>query len=331
MPIPFLLGGIALLAAGYGAKKGVDALDAMDTAKSLIKESQRLERNARNTLNNKIKKCQASVNKLGELKLSIMEKEMTDFVDAYGRLRNVNLTELENEDLLDFAPQDEHFKALQQTVLQAKDVATGAGAGLAGGLAAAAGAYGAVGVLGTASTGAAISGLSGVAATNATLAWLGGGSLATGGLGVAGGTLVLGGLVAAPAIMIGGVILNNKAEKALADAKTFQKKAERCKAEYENKGSYYQAVGTRAEQICLCLFKLIALFDGQLKEMKETVNSVGTDWRTYFPENKDVVIQTAILAKGIRELLDVPLIYEDGRLTEESELALEKAEGLLEE
>ena len=46
-------------------------------------------------------------------------------------------------------------------------------------------------VLGTASTGTAISALSGVAATNAALAWLGGGSIAAGGAGVAGGHLVL--------------------------------------------------------------------------------------------------------------------------------------------
>lgn len=47
-------------------------------------------------------------------------------------------------------------------------------------------------VLGTASTGTAISALSGVAATNAALAWLGGGTLAAGGAGMAGGSLILG-------------------------------------------------------------------------------------------------------------------------------------------
>ena len=45
-----------------------------------------------------------------------------------------------------------------------------------------------------ASTGTSIASLSGAAATNATLAFFGGGSLAAGGLGMAGGTAVLGGL-----------------------------------------------------------------------------------------------------------------------------------------
>ena len=57
-----------------------------------------------------------------------------------------------------------------------------------------------VATVGTASTGTAISSLSGVAATNATLAWLGGGTLAAGGLGMAGGAIVLG------AICIGGAV-----------------------------------------------------------------------------------------------------------------------------
>ena len=57
-----------------------------------------------------------------------------------------------------------------------------------------------VGTFGTASTGAAIGGLSGAAATGATAAWFGGGSLATGGLGVAAAPFVLSGI----GIVVGG-------------------------------------------------------------------------------------------------------------------------------
>lgn len=56
------------------------------------------------------------------------------------------------------------------------------------------GATGLVSTLGTASTGTAINTLYGVANHNATLAWLGGGSKAVGGAGMAGGSIVLGGL-----------------------------------------------------------------------------------------------------------------------------------------
>ena len=87
----------------------------------------------------------------------------------------------------------------------AASLATGSIAGAAGGALTALGAYSAAATFATASTGTAISTLSGAAASNATLAFFGGGSLATGGLGMAGGTAVLGGLVAGTALLVMGV------------------------------------------------------------------------------------------------------------------------------
>lgn len=55
-----------------------------------------------------------------------------------------------------------------------------------------AGTYATVGAVGTASTGTALSTLHGAVATKATMAAIGGGSLATGGLGIVGGACVLG-------------------------------------------------------------------------------------------------------------------------------------------
>lgn len=73
-------------------------------------------------------------------------------------------------------------------------------AGTAVGAAVAAGTFSLVGAFGTASTGVAISSLSGAAATTSTLAALGGGSLASGGLGMLGGVCALGGIAAAVGI-----------------------------------------------------------------------------------------------------------------------------------
>lgn len=70
-------------------------------------------------------------------------------------------------------------------------------AGTAVGAAGAAGTFTLVGAFGTTSAGVAISSLSGAAATTSTLAALGGGSLASGGLGMLGGVCALGGIAAA--------------------------------------------------------------------------------------------------------------------------------------
>ena len=81
-------------------------------------------------------------------------------------------------------------------------VAAGA-AGVLVGIGAPATAWTLVGTLGTASTGTAIGGLSGAAATGATAAWFGGGSVATGGLGVAAAPFVLSGI----GVVAGGGVL----------------------------------------------------------------------------------------------------------------------------
>lgn len=77
----------------------------------------------------------------------------------------------------------------------ARKAASGTGAGFAAATAVATmaptGALWVATTFGTASTGTAISTLSGAAASNAALAWLGGGTLAAGGSGVAGGTALL--------------------------------------------------------------------------------------------------------------------------------------------
>lgn len=42
MPLPFILGGLAIAAAGYGVKKGLDAKNANDEAKDLFKKAEEL-------------------------------------------------------------------------------------------------------------------------------------------------------------------------------------------------------------------------------------------------------------------------------------------------
>jgi hypothetical protein len=75
------------------------------------------------------------------------------------------------------------------------------------GVSAQAGALWGVSTFASASTGTAISSLSGAAAQNAMLAWLGGGSLASGGGGVAVGTAVLSLVTVVPMLLIGGMTL----------------------------------------------------------------------------------------------------------------------------
>lgn len=50
MPLPFILGGLALVAAGYGVKKWIDALDADCEADEFIKKAENLKEEAKEKL-----------------------------------------------------------------------------------------------------------------------------------------------------------------------------------------------------------------------------------------------------------------------------------------
>lgn len=122
----------------------------------------------------------------------------------------------------------EQFEAIKNVVASLRDIAARLGFSYVGsgaaGFGAAAGAYAAASAFGTASTGAAISGLAGIAARNATLAWLGGGSLASGGGGIAVGTAALTGIALVPIAIIPPIVAwtsavrqSNRIDEAIAE------------------------------------------------------------------------------------------------------------------
>ena len=174
----------------------------------------------------------------------------------------------------------------------------GAGASLAGGVGAGAltalGAYGAVATFGTASTGAAISGLSGAAASSATLAWLGGGALATGGLGIAGGTAVLGGIVAAPAIIGFGVFRQTKARKVQKEAAEKIAEIKTHEAEIERDQARLQMARRRCDEV-----------QGTVDELTEQLKIALHNASANIVEDVYRVVQ---IAKTLRAAIDEPVI-----------------------
>jgi hypothetical protein len=141
--------------------------------------------------------------------------------------------------------------------------------------------WSAVGALATASTGTVISTLSGAAATNATLAWFGGGSLATGGLGMAGGTAVLGGLVAVPAIIIIGLI---QYKGCLTKVKEIQEKKIEAIAYIDQINQNLitlNAISMRSDEYIECLNKAIEVFKITFRETYRKVYRFGIVSKLY--------------------------------------------------
>lgn len=327
--IPIVLGGAALVSAVFGIKKGVDAKSDFDSAERWNKKAQRLYDEASNELKSAHDDAQQTMKFLGESKFEIYKNSIIPFVECFSKIKNINF---DDSRLLDAGnlPQitTGELSELRQAALEMKEVVGGGIAALGSGGLAGLAAYGSVGLLGTASTGTAIGALSGVAATNATLAWLGGGSLAAGGLGMAGGTVVLGGIVAGPVLAVGGMMLASKAEAAKHDAYANYDKAQLAAEQMKTATVATNGIQRRFEEINAVLNALNDRFAPLLTSLEELVLS-NDNYSTYSEVDKKGVFIAASAAKTIKSIMEAPLIDENGVLTPDSHKAVELAEETL--
>lgn len=193
MPLPFILAGAAIIAGGYGIKKGVDAKGDFDKAENLNNEAKYIFEEAKRKLEQERKFAQDSIEKLGRLKFSSYQNNVIPFVEVFSKIKNIDFRDNSIDEAFSIKDLDKQdLLSIQESAFKMKEVINGGLAALGSGGLAGLATYGGVGMLASASTGTAIAGLSGAAATNATLAWLGGGALSAGGFGIAGGTAVLG-------------------------------------------------------------------------------------------------------------------------------------------
>lgn len=338
MPVPFILGGLAVAAGAFGVKKGMKAKKDMDEAKELNEDAQYLAKKAEDRIEKARINAAKSIENLGRTKIEILSSSMKMFVKTFSRIKNVNFKDsIGMEELRDFTPDSVEFSNLENASFKASDVASGGLGRVAAGSLMAAGTYGAisgVGFLGAAaSTGTAIAGLSGAAATNATLAWLGGGALGTSAtaFGMAGGMAVLGGLVAGPALAIGGAFMASKAKEALYNAEENYDKARAFDQQSKNIDTELAAISKRSEQIQDILNRLDKYFIMSNEVMLDVVCDVGTNWKNYNNEQKKAVGACAQLAKTIKIILDTSLLGESGKLTRASEDAVFTGEMALNE
>lgn len=330
MPLPLLFIGIAAATGLAGAGKTVKAVVDNTNANKINTAANEGVDNARKRLEQQRGAVAQSLEKLGEEKLQILAGTVTSFVSAFEKIKNIDFTSsvgLEELEKLHIDQKD--FEELKELGNFAIQVAGGVTAGAAGGALTAIGAYGAAQTFAAASTGTAIASLSGAAATNATLAFFGGGSLAAGGLGMAGGMMVLGGLVAGPALLVMGLITGAKSQEKLDQALINKAQAEEIMEALHTASDQCSAIRRRA----YLFYSLLAHLDTYLLplvwQMEDIIAKEGTDYRTYSPESKEVIMAAASNAGSVKAVLDVPILTDEGALTEQSGEIVDKIGKLL--
>ena len=330
MPLPLLFIGVAAATGTFGVgntiKAGIDA----NKAKLINKNANEIVQDSTDWLNAQRLACGRSLSQLGEEKMFVLSSPVTDFLDTFQKIKNVDFNDTEGLEELHKLHVDENtFTEMRSLVNFAGSLAGGTVAGIAGGALVAFGAYGAAQALAVASTGTAIASLSGAAATNATLAFFGGGSLATGGLGMAGGAAVLGGLVAGPALAVMGLVAGNAAKKNLEKAYTNRAEAIQIASQLNTAGLQCETIRRRTFMFYNLLARLDTYFLPLIYKMEEIFEKEGDDYSKYSQESKETIASCVSVAVTVKSVLDTPLLTDDGLLTDESEGKATSIEGFL--
>lgn len=319
MPLPLIVPAFVAASGLFGIGKGVQAIFRNSGANELNEASRELIGQMGQQLDHSRNLCGEALEGLGRQKVGALGKELANFVEQYGRLKNVQLDERVDIDLLhlgDFSANELAQMRLSCSMIEAS--ALGFGSGAAGGALTAFGAYSGTMMLASAGTGTAISALSGAAATNATLAWLGGGTLASGGLGMAGGTVVLGVLAAGPALLVFGSLLSAKAGTNLDNARINCEQAK-----------------VYAEEVQVILARLDGIYDLSLlatqtleaarrrlavanDQLAALIGVLGEDYQSYNRPGRDLVFKTVKTAQLVKALVDTPILDKDGNLLGDS-------------
>ena len=263
---------------------GIGGIGKLNEAKEIVekykliyaKELQEYESIVEDFFNNEMQQT-------GDLKLKINDarEEVADLLNQISFL-DVNLKPLKiGNSIVDTK---QYASQLNKEINVTKKVFTGILNSIpkAAGLSASA-VFGAAGLgvaIGEASTGTAISTLSGAAFDNALMAWLGGGALEAGGLGIAGGIIVLSALAIIPALFMVGIGLSLKGEKVLTEANSFKYKIEK---EISKMNAAQKDIENSRQWI--------KLYNAQLENLLNKINeSIKTCKRKYYPKNKIIFI-----------------------------------------
>ncbi|MGW3628669.1 hypothetical protein ACWD7F_00640 [Streptomyces sp. NPDC005122] len=175
-----------------------------------------------------------------------------------------------------------------------------AAAGAGAGITAAASSFG------VASTGAAISGLTGAAAESATFAFLGGGSLASGGGGIALGATALNFVTIGPALLVGGLMVKGRGAKAMTRAREFEVKIAVAIAELDETDVRLKGVDARVAE----LRELLTHLTFRAVEALELLESEPFD-----PPRHAARFQWAMtLAMAVRDVAAAPIVDTEGKL-----------------
>lgn len=317
MAIPLIVGlGVAAVGLYKGGKAIMDNMEADDVNDSANSIVQRAE----DRLNKSREACQKTLEELGQRKIETLTTTVPHFLEHFNKIKNVDFQhdgDLGNMQLKEFSTQA--LQSMQESVSFILSSGLGAGIGVGGGVLTAFGAYSGTMAFASAGTGTAISALSGVAAQNATLAWLGGGTLASGGMGVAGGMMALGALTAGPALLVAGWYMGSKAESKLNNAQSNLAEAKKFRSDCRAAVALTDGIANVANTANGILSELRKHSRRNMVKLCNVIDEQGINYAEYNDDAKMIVMKNVKIIQVIKAFLDTPILDEQGNLLGDAE------------
>ncbi|MBH0240607.1 sortase [Helicobacter pylori] len=294
MPLPFILAGVALAAAGYGVKKGIDALDADCEADEFIKKAENLKEEAKRKADSVQSSRNQALVRLGKKKLHVLSHTASNFLDHFHRLERLRIT---------IGTKDIDMQDLRKQISNARNLLNQLNTN---------------GIDGDSALGV-IAGCGGLGASGFTAGAVLGGGLAASGLA---GAAVLGGLVAGPALAILGAISADEMEKKRDDAKAYLSQVEAAVKKADAMIDNIQAVRKVVDLFTEQITKLDALFFSLSQGTIATMKKHHYDTSLYNQKEKDQLCVTVSTLMTLSAFLKVLIMDEHQKLTEKAKNAL---------
>ncbi len=294
MPLPFILAGVALAAAGYGVKKGIDALDADCEADEFIKKAENLKEEAKRKVDSAQSSRNQALVRLGKKKLHVLSHTVSNFLDHFHRLNRSRIT---------IGTKDTDMQDIQKQVLGTRNLLNQLNTN---------------GIDGDSALGV-IAGCGGLGASSFTAGAIMGGGLAASGLA---GMAVVGGLLAAPALAILGAISADEMEKKRDDTKAYYSQVEAAVKKADVMVDQFQAVRKMADLFIEQITRFEKLFFSLSIDAITTMKKHHYDTSRYNQKEKDQLCVTVSTLSTLSAFLKVPIMDEHQKLNEKAKNAL---------
>ncbi|GAA8572668.1 hypothetical protein HpBT289_09520 [Helicobacter pylori] len=294
MPLPFILGGLALVAAGYGFKKGLDASETADKVNEIVKEAEELLEETKNRVESAESGYKNALMGLGEKKFHVISRGVSRFVWHFNQLKGHQFF-VKASDMQDLHKQlsvaQNFSKQLNASGMSEESAIGGMFAG-----------YGGLGI-----------------SSFTTGAMLGGG-LTMGGLA---GMAVFGGLVAGPALAILGAMSADEMKEKLEKAKAYYSQVEKAVKKADAIIDQFQAIEKMAKLFTRQIAKCDALFFSLSQDAIATMKKHNYNHSLYSQEERDQLCVTVSTLMTLSAFLKVPIIDKHQKLQEKAQRALE--------